>query len=99
MNVRLFDGPAETSPALMSRVQARIDRALKNVAQRVVEVRVWLADVNAAKGGLDKRCRIVAQVARRSPIVVESRSSDAYHAVDRAASKLRHAVERRLHHG
>lgn len=98
MDVRLFDGPAESSPALLERVTRRIDQALRHVAERVVEVHVWFTDINRGKGSVDKRCRIVAQVARRSPIVVESHGVDFYRAADGAAAKLRRAAEHRLNH-
>lgn len=96
MNLRMFDGPSASSPALVSRVRERVDRALRHVSERIVEVRVWFADTHAGRSGHDTRCRIVAQVARRSPIVVESCSADAYRAADVAAGKLRRAVEHRL---
>ncbi len=96
MDVRLFDGPAESSPALLERVTRRVDQALRHVAGRIVEVHVWFGDVNGNKGGVDKRCRIVAQVARRAPIVVESHDVDFYRAADGAAAKLRRAAEHRL---
>ncbi|MBL8746352.1 MAG: HPF/RaiA family ribosome-associated protein [Phycisphaerae bacterium] len=96
MDVRLFDGPADSSPALLARVTRRIDQALKHVAQHVVRVQVRFTDINGEKKGVDKRCRIVAQVAKRSPIVVESYSTDYYRAADAAATKLRRAAEHRL---
>lgn len=98
MDVRMFDGPAPTSPALVERVTRRVDQALRRVAQRILEVQVWFADVNHGKHGSDRRCRIVAQVARRSPIVVESHAADFYRAADVAAAKLRRAAEHRLTH-
>lgn len=96
MTLRLHDGPADSSPALLDRVHHRIDQALRHVAQRIGDVHVWFSDLNAGKGGVDKRCRIVAHVARHGPIVVESRDADYYRAVDAAAAKLSRAAEHRF---
>lgn len=96
MNVRLFDGPIRTSPALFQRVHRRIEHALRRVAERVSDVQVWITDLNAQRGGVDKRCRIVASVAHSAPIVVDAHESDYYRAVDAAAAKLHRAAEHRL---
>lgn len=96
MNVRLYDGPVETSPALLARLGRRMEQALGHLATRIGEVRVWLTDLNAARGGADKCCRIVAHVPRHGPLVVESREDDYYRAVDAATAKLQRAATRRL---
>ena len=106
MLVKLFDGRIRTSPAMLERVRQRVSHALDHLAQRVIEVTVRLADENshkpsrtarsgAARGGPDKRCRIVAQIAGTRPIVVEAHHADYYRAVDAAAAKLERAAEHR----
>jgi ribosome-associated translation inhibitor RaiA len=94
MNIRLFDGPLSTSQALLARVERKIQRALREMSDRIVEVQVWIRD-QGAHGPRGKRCRIVAQVAHRGPIVVDSVEDDFYRAVDAAAAKLHRAAERR----
>lgn len=96
MTVMLFDGAMPTSPALLERVRRRVERSLRFFARRVGQVRVWLTDLNSRKGGVDKRCRIVACVSHAAPIVVESRDADCYRAVDAAAAKLERAARHRL---
>jgi putative sigma-54 modulation protein len=96
VKVTLFDGKNPTSPALLERLRRRVARALRHTGRRVRAVRVWLSDINGRRGGIDKRCRIVARLAHAGPVVVEQRDGDYYRAVDGAALKLRHAVERRL---
>ncbi|MDX2114974.1 MAG: HPF/RaiA family ribosome-associated protein [Planctomycetota bacterium] len=95
MTLKIFDGKLPTSPAILDRLRQRIGVSLRALSDRVGEVTVWIADINGRKGGTDKRCRIVAQVASAAPIVVESRHADYYRAIDLAASKLRQAAERR----
>lgn len=97
MLVRLFDGSIRTTPALLTRVTDKVSHALAAVASRVVEVTVRIADENAAKGGRDKRCRIVAQLAHAKPVIVEAHHSDYYAAVDAAAAKLKRAANHRAH--
>lgn len=96
MNVRLYDGPVSTSPALLERVLRKIHRSLKHVAGRIGDVHVWITDLNGRKGGMDKRCRIVAEVVRHGRLAVESRDGDYYRAVDAAAAKIGRAAEHRL---
>lgn len=96
MNIKLFDGPIDTSSAMLDRVSRRVVQALRRVADRIGEVQVRLSDLNGGKGGVDKRCRIVAQVAHNTPIVVDYQDTDYYRAIDGAAARLRHAAERRL---
>lgn len=96
MNIRLFDGPIATTPSLLDAVQRRVAHALRHVTRAVSEVEVRLFDSNAAKGGVDKVCRIVAHLPHAQPVVVEQRGADYYGVIDGAASRLKRAAEHRL---
>lgn len=93
MKIRLFDGPFSTSPSLLERADRKIERALRIISDQIVSVHVWIRD----QGNREKRCRIVAQVANRGPIVVDSVETDYFRAVDAAAARLHSAAEHRLH--
>jgi ribosome-associated translation inhibitor RaiA len=51
-------------------------------------------DVNADRGGVDKRCQIVAFVNGYGPVVAEVVEPDLYAAIDSAAARLRHSAIR-----
>ena len=85
------------SEALEAHITRRVDFALRRFAPRVVRVVVRLVDLNGPKGGLDKRCRMAAEL---SPplqgVIVEAIDADAYVAVSQAAARLAERVTRAL---
>ncbi|MBU6414034.1 MAG: HPF/RaiA family ribosome-associated protein [Planctomycetes bacterium] len=102
MGFRFVDGPMKTSQALLSHAERRVRTALARVADRVTRVEVHVVDDNGPKGGTDKRCSIVANIAGMGQIAVDQMSSDFFRAVDLAAGKLRRATEHhvaRARHG
>lgn len=87
----------EASPALHAYVQRRIASAVGRLLGPLDTLVVRLSDDNGPRGGVDKRCRIVARGG--SAIVVEAVDEDLFAAVDRACDRLAVAfvrdVERR----
>ena len=63
MDFRFVDGPMKTSQALLSHAERKVRAALARVADRVTRVEVHVVDDNGPKGGTDKRCSIIANVA------------------------------------
>lgn len=96
MEFRFVDGPMPTSPSLLTHAERRVRRALSHVADRVTRVEVHVVDENGPKGGTDKRCSIIANVAGIGQIAVNYLASDFFRAVDHAAAKLRRAAEHRV---
>ena len=82
--------------AIRSHVEERTATALGWAGRFIGKVTVRLEDVNADRGGIDKRCRIVADVKRRQPIITEVVSNDLYAAIDEAESRMRQVARRRL---
>lgn len=60
------------------------------------ELHVSLSDINGPRGGRDKRCRILVQIAGGRSVVIEDTETDLYHAIDRAAERVDRAVVRRI---
>jgi ribosome-associated translation inhibitor RaiA len=60
----------------------------------VVGVTARLEDINADRGGIDKRCRLVAALRRRGVVVAEATHADLYAAVDEAAARIRRSATR-----
>ena len=82
--------------AIRRHVESRVEAALAPVARRVSSVTVRLEDVNADRGGVDKRCRVVAALRRQGVIVAEATETDLYAAVDEAAGRIRRSALRVL---
>lgn len=96
MRVTFFDGPMSTSPVLRKRATERVNAALARFGDAVRSVEVRIADENAAKGGVDKRCRLLAHVVGHEPVLIDQRHADYYAAIDAAVDRLKAAVGRRL---
>lgn len=82
--------------AILSHVRTRIGRALRPAGRVAGGVTVRLHDVNAVRGGVDKRCQVIMALPQRRVIVAEARDEDLYASVDRAAARLRRALVRAM---
>ena len=80
--------------AILRHVEARVTATLGPFSRRVLKVTVRLEDVNADRGGIDKRCRIVVALRRHGVEVAEALDADLYAAVDEAAIRARRSVIR-----
>lgn len=80
--------------ALRRHVQARLAGVLEPFARRVVKITARLEDVNASRGGIDKRCSVVVAMRRRNVVVAEATHADLYVAVDEVADRIRRSVKR-----
>ena len=80
--------------AILRHVEARVWSALGPFSRWVLKVTVRLEDVNADRGGIDKRCSIVVALRGQQVEVAESTAADLYAAVDEATSRIRRSVVR-----
>jgi ribosomal subunit interface protein len=80
--------------AIQRHVESRLESALGPFARSVVKVTARLQDVNASRGGIDKRCSVVVALRRRGVVAVEETHADLYVAVDMVVHRLRRAVKR-----
>ena len=80
--------------AILRHVEARVDAALGPFSRWVLKVTVRLEDVNANRGGDDKRCSMVVALRRHGVEIAEATNADLYTAVDEAASRIRRSVRR-----
>jgi ribosome-associated translation inhibitor RaiA len=89
-NIRGYESAAST-------VRDTIESALKRFRNQITRVEVHLADENAGKrGGDDKRCMMEARVEGQAPIAVTHHAPTITQAIDGAAEKLIHRIERTL---
>jgi putative sigma-54 modulation protein len=80
--------------AILRHVEARVESALGPFSRWVLTVTIRLDDVNADRGGDDKRCRIVVSLRRHGVEIAEATNADLYAAVDEAANRIRRSVRR-----
>jgi ribosomal subunit interface protein len=80
--------------AIQQHVEARVESALGPVSRWAQTLAVWLDDVIANRGGIDKRCRVILALRNRAMVVTEATDVDLYTAVDAATSRLRRAALR-----
>jgi ribosomal subunit interface protein len=79
---------------ILRHVESRLEAALGPFARRVLKATARLEDVNADRGGVDKRCSVVVALRRRGMLVAEATHEDLYAAVDEVATRLRRSVKR-----
>lgn len=82
--------------ALKDHVQRRIHFALGRFSRRLEGVRVTLTDLNARKGGVDKRCKVLVSLRPSVSVVIEETDSDLIVSVDRALDRAGRTVARRI---
>jgi ribosomal subunit interface protein len=80
--------------ALRRHAESSVESALGPVSRWVRGVTARLADVNADRGGIDKRCRLVATLRHRGTVVAEATDRDLYAAIAAAAARLRRSAVR-----
>jgi len=82
-------------PGSADLIRTRLEFALGRFAGRVRSLRVRCADVNGARGGVDKRCLISIRLTRpHRVIVIDDVDADHAIAIDRAAHRAARAVAR-----
>lgn len=81
------------SDALQEFAEKKLDRIDRRWGDRITRLRIFVSDINANKGGVDKHCTMEARVAGIDPVVAETMAADIYDAVKGAVDKLVHALE------
>lgn len=77
-------------------IESRLQAALDTFAAEIDRICVTTGDVNAAKGGCDKTCRVTAHLRNGAVLTVSDRRSDLPAAVMWAAGKIAEVIRRRL---
>lgn len=96
MKLEIRNQDFEIDQELRGSIERRIRFVLERFSSRIARVTVFLADLNGPRGGMDKRCRIVAWIARGGQVFVEDTDSDMGAVVDRAMDRFGQAVRRDL---
>ncbi|HYJ40897.1 MAG TPA: HPF/RaiA family ribosome-associated protein [Steroidobacteraceae bacterium] len=78
-------------------VRATVENALRRFSTQITRVDVHLGDENAGKrGGDDKRCMMEARLEGHQPVAVTHHAATVVQAIDGAAEKMAHRLERML---
>ena len=86
----------QATEGLRNYVGLRLMSVLDHHVRQVDGVTVYLPDVHAPEGGVDKRCRMVVLLAPSGEVAVEETDPGLYAAIDRAAEQLAHGVDLEL---
>ena len=81
---------------LLEFAERRLQFALGRFGPRVQRVMVYLEDTNGPRGGIDKRCRMVARLTPFRDVVVEGADCELETLIGRTADRLGHSVRREL---
>ena len=89
--------PHESLPdPLRELIESGVEDVLAPYAERLTRVEVHIQDLNAQKGGVDKRCMIEARPRGMDPLVAEHEDVGIPEAFRSALDKLRRVLERRF---
>ena len=84
------------SEALRDYAARRVQFAIGAFAQRLDQADVCIADVNGPRGGVDKQCVLTLSLKAGGSVFARGTGTDVYSAVDRAATRIRVLLVRRL---
>ena len=92
MRIEVTDRGLKAAEALRNYVGLRLMSMLDHLVRQADGVTVGLADIPAPRGGIDKRCRMLALLAPSGEVRVEETDPGLYAAIDRAAERLSQGV-------
>ncbi len=96
MQVQL-NAPKETLPdPLVEFIENGVEEGLATYAARLTRVEIHLKDLNANKGGVDKRCVIEARPKGLDPVVADHEDAEFADAFRGALDKLQRVLAHRF---
>jgi len=96
MQIQLQAQDFPLTEALVDYVERSINFELSSRYQQIRRIDVRLSEVKAARGRVDKRCRIQISLPRLRDIVIEDKQRDLYVAIENAIQRASRTVNRRL---
>ena len=92
-----INSPQESLPAaFVELIENRVENALASYATRLTRVEIHFKDLNAQKGGIDKRCLIEARPRGLDPVAADHESAEIADAFRGALDKLQRVLQRRF---
>ena len=96
MELSIKSHALDLSEALWAYTERRFRFSLGGFAKQLQSVEVRLSDVNGPRGGIDKSCTVTVILEQLGVVFARAKGANAYSTVDRAASRVRSALGRRL---
>ena len=96
MKVQVRFHGMQLSDALESEATRRAHAHLSRFGREVISLVVRLSDLNGPRGGVDKRCRMMARGPRIGTVTVSETHADPYAAVDLTLETLSTAIGRSI---
>jgi len=96
MQLRIYGVNYTLDDGLKDFITRRLHFALGRFAPRISRLTVRLTDVNGPRGGVDKRCRITAELTPRGEVAIEGMGDDPVSLAADAAKRIGRAVRREL---
>ena len=91
-----INGDFTRSDALEQHITDEVTRRLSHHENQITRVEVHLGDVNADKGGLDKRCTLEVRISGQPAIAVHDMGDNYYDVVSSTCEKAGRAVSHKL---
>jgi ribosome-associated translation inhibitor RaiA len=79
-----------------ARLSQAVEDSLAQFADRITRVEMHLGDVNADKGGPDKRCMLEVRMGSLKPVAVTHQAETLYLAIEGALEKMERALSRTI---
>lgn len=95
MQIQLAQKDNALSPEALELSYRLVRRRLARLSDGIQRVAVAVSDVNGPKGGRDKRCRVLVQLAGQPAVVADAVRGDVLAALDRALERVRRGLNRR----
>jgi len=99
MDVHITGKGVEIDSALKAYIQRRIGFALSRFSTRVGHIRVVVTNKSGPFGGIEKLCRIRAQLSGDTTVAVSSSNEDLHVAIAHTADQIHSMVARRIEIG
>ena len=96
MRIVLLGTNLSLTAGIREHIEHRLASALDRVDRHIDQVRVRVSDINGPRGGADKRCLVEVMPHARAKVILEEVAEDLYVAIDRAISRAKTVVHRRL---
>ena len=96
MVVEIRSNLSRIGTALRAQILERVEGAVGRSSETVLRVHVGLSDENGPRGGVDKRCRIVAKVAGMDRLVLQDDDSELLPLIDRTTDRFGRLLGRQL---
>ena len=96
MEVEVRIHSTDVADAVRAYAARRLRFALGRFASRVGRVVVRISDANGARGGIDQRCQVSADLVPSGRVVLEHVDADLFTAIDRASDRVGQAFGREV---